>query len=698
MAALAVMGSLMLPEPTVAQASAVIDTMPTRLPTSLGWMSAETTGARAYIFGGHTATLPYVLQSRIYEYVPDTDGLAALAATLPTPRGYMASAYDGSRYVYLFGGLVAFPASATNQVLRFDTSTLTLSTLPATLPVADLGIRAAWVAGKAYLFGGYYCGSPCPVRVFDPGLGTVTTLVAAFPANRYASMVATDGTEIFIFGGRQAGTTTFYNDIWKFVPATSTLSSVPTVLPTRLSSGAAVYDGARYLVIGGYDASVSTDWDRILTFNPTSYAVADYPKRLPQRSHTMAAVWGPTGYVFGGWTMGPADEIYCFDCTPDIDFSCSSDGAVEHRIRLSIAAPTTKVGTIARQEWDYGDGTTLTTTGVAPASYDYAAPGTYMVTVTVWNSLGLSYAVTRPCTALANMPPFLDAPAMVTAYACMERTIALRGGDPEDQIAWSWHGAVPPGRFAAGDQVLIWNPQGATGPFDAVTIRVDEVRLGAPTGRFVERIVALESVACASPSGPASGDADGDGAPNTQDNCPNTRGDGATGGCATEPANEPTEPGAVESPNEAQCQSSPTPWGAVASREGSSVLLEWLHIPCPGEGYLVWRDGELVGAVPFDVPPFRFEDLGAASSFHTYWIQVATNETDFSPAAAVHVTYGPLAEACASCTTPPTEATADEVGHEARNSARLAITLAGIVLTVAMVVLLVWRQRSRGTS
>lgn len=59
------------------------------------------------------------------------------------------------------------------------------------------------------------------------------------------------------------------------------------------------------------------------------------------------------------------------------------------RTRLDASASTVRYGTIARYAWNFGDGTTATTTRPV-TTHVYPAPGTYTVKLTETSSGGTS--------------------------------------------------------------------------------------------------------------------------------------------------------------------------------------------------------------------------------------------------------------------------------------------------------------------
>ncbi|MGH9891291.1 MAG: kelch repeat-containing protein [bacterium] len=144
----------------------------------------------------------------------------------------------------------------------------------------------------------------------------VLPVVANLPEpGRFYHGVASDGADIFIFGGTNGNT---YpggrTDIIRYDPATNTVESLSDTLPYDLDAAPAVFANGKYYLFGGFSTTSSAgfvacngstgvcagDRDDILRYDPQSNAV-DVVAHLPVGRHGASAVWtGEYVFIFGG--------------------------------------------------------------------------------------------------------------------------------------------------------------------------------------------------------------------------------------------------------------------------------------------------------------------------------------------------------------------------------------------------------------
>ena len=100
--------------------------------------------------------------------------------------------------------------------------------------------------------------------------------------------------------------------------------------------------------------------------------------------------------------------------------SVAAPGATVN-FNASASAPGASGGTINDYSWNFGDGTPIDdTSGTAAASHAYASPGTYTVTLTTTDDLGVTGTTTEQITVDApdrrvQLPPTVPAPGSPSA-------------------------------------------------------------------------------------------------------------------------------------------------------------------------------------------------------------------------------------------------------------------------------------------
>jgi predicted GH43/DUF377 family glycosyl hydrolase len=240
-----------------------------------------------HIFGGNTA---FNWLDETFKFNPSTETVTTLPATLPTARTGTSAIWSGQS-VYIFGGFY-FDGSDhyLDQIVKFNPASGTMTTLSAKLPTGRVDTSAIWDGTNAYIFGGSSGGNQ--IIKFNPSTESVTTLPATLPSARYATSAIWDGTNAYIFGGMTSGTTQS-DQILKFNPSTETITTLLVKLPTARGYMSAIWDGSNAYIFGGtyYDGTGFVYLDQIIKFNPTSGTVTTLPATLPSsRAGTSAAV------------------------------------------------------------------------------------------------------------------------------------------------------------------------------------------------------------------------------------------------------------------------------------------------------------------------------------------------------------------------------------------------------------------------
>jgi len=150
----------------------------------------------------------------------------------------MSAVWDGS-HAYIFGGHDG--TNYLDDIVQFNPSTGTVTTLTSKLPSADGGTSAIWDGKHAYIF------SRDDIIRFNPRTGTVTTLTSKLPSTRWSTSAVWDGSHAYIFGGHYVS---YLGDIVRFTPPWPVGGVVTPVNKLVIF--------APYIALAGLIAAVST--------------------------------------------------------------------------------------------------------------------------------------------------------------------------------------------------------------------------------------------------------------------------------------------------------------------------------------------------------------------------------------------------------------------------------------------------------
>lgn len=291
-----------------------------RLPEPAWDQAAVWDGRRAYLFGGWTGS-GYL--DEILFFDPALQTLTAADARLPFGRnGVRAAWIDGAAYI--FGGGFGFPPFSrfTAQIVRYDPLSGRIRVMRATLPEPRFEFAVASDGQYAYILGGKgYRGLTADILCYDPAADRVVRMQAQLPSPRHVFDAVWTGREVLAFGGR--GDPRFLDEIVRYDPVRDQVEVMPARLPTPRWGAAAVWTGSLAYIFGGGEGGAENTVAQIVRYDPGRNALEVMPGGLPSGRCGMPAIWdGQAAYVFGGTetdtTEGtPVDEIVCYTPGPD---------------------------------------------------------------------------------------------------------------------------------------------------------------------------------------------------------------------------------------------------------------------------------------------------------------------------------------------------------------------------------------------
>lgn len=415
--------------------------MSASLPSARDGTAAATLNGYVYVFGGDTG----VRSNQIVRYDPIVDQTTLMAATLPTPRSGAAAVAAGS-VAYLFGGWNS--GTYSQQIVRYDPATDTATPMGAQLPSGRSYTSAVWTGSAAYLFGGgTVCGTYCTtdqIVRYDPATDTVSVMSAKLPTPRYGTSAVWTGTHAYIFGGVTASTNTEHAQILRYDPVVDQLDVLSATLPApRYHTSAAYLDG-RAFIMGGFPCATFPNYcKQIVSFEPTGSTVAIESTTLTTgRYLTSAAARGSQIYVFGGYDGARSDDVLRFSpgAAPAPTNQAPIIGPVQDQ---SVVTGDTLNTVITAQDAD-NDALTLSILGLpSGASFTdngdatghllwQTAPGdegVYTLTVRAddgYTSVSKQFLVTVD----DDPPPMIDIIPDQTVVEGAHLTLAVRASDP----------------------------------------------------------------------------------------------------------------------------------------------------------------------------------------------------------------------------------------------------------------------------
>jgi PKD repeat protein len=205
------------------------------------------------------------------------------------------------------------------------------------------------------------------------------------------------------------------------------------------------------------------DWTQFSTWSSTDLTVADVSTDFGSRGIIRGLANGTATILIvdpsSGKSVGvfvtvdePPTAVFSADCPRVL---CQFDGS-----------SSSDNGTIATYHWDFGDGSTATV-NTPTFGHHYAAPGTYHVTLTVTDNVGLTATTSLDVTAIGQMP------VASFTHECTDRacTFDASGSTDADGEIVSYVWDFGDGTVDAGSQVEHTYP--ADGTY-TVRLRVED--------------------------------------------------------------------------------------------------------------------------------------------------------------------------------------------------------------------------------
>jgi len=265
------------------------------LPIALGEVAGGQIGNKLYIIGdGSGATLSYDLSTKKWS--------SNLAARQYRAKDQVAEVFNGKLYV--FGGIryINGVRNFYNYVQIYDPSANRWS-LGAPIPWKSAAGQSALIGGQIYFAGGITEGNVTTNRAarYNPSTNSWTSIASLPGVGRNSAPTGTDGTRMYVFGGRVTGDNpeNGRSDILVYTPSTNSWSTLSQSLPIgRGGTVKAPFVNGEFALIGGETATAPIG--RVDHFNPTTGAFRRGPDMLTPRHGIYPIAVGTNIHVAGG--------------------------------------------------------------------------------------------------------------------------------------------------------------------------------------------------------------------------------------------------------------------------------------------------------------------------------------------------------------------------------------------------------------
>lgn len=280
---------------------------------------------KIFCFGGRTYGDPWYLDS-ITSYDPANDTVENLATKLPARRSDLSCSYaPTTKKIFCFGGywqetictqwdenggcISAYSISHyLNDILEFNPTDESITTLPVTLPVGMDGMSTAWSRQTSTIFviGGtssIHSGDRDSILEFDPVTKILSTRSATLPSPRYNHSCSENSEtgNIYCFGGY--GTNGGLAEIVEFNPSANSVSLMNATFATDIYDTPCVEDSVDHLFycLSGRNHSYPYYLEGIQVYDPAADTLMEKSSKF---------IFGRFGHSCVENTA--TNKIYCF--------------------------------------------------------------------------------------------------------------------------------------------------------------------------------------------------------------------------------------------------------------------------------------------------------------------------------------------------------------------------------------------------
>jgi len=235
----------------------------------------------------------------------------------PTPNDTISLSNQVSQYLQ---------PSSTSTAQTSSSISPSVSTFPAwtnatPIPSPREGYGAAQVRGIFYYIAGYgFSGDTVVNEAYNASSNTWTTKASLPSTPRSETMAVTDGTYVYLVGGRPVATVG--HDLWRYNPTNNTWTSLAPMPTARATEHMAIYYNGRIYVAGGRTSGEPTGGGDLSVLEIYDIASNTWSTGTPMPqplADGYAILLNGKFYVFGGYTSGgtASNGTFIYDILSD---------------------------------------------------------------------------------------------------------------------------------------------------------------------------------------------------------------------------------------------------------------------------------------------------------------------------------------------------------------------------------------------